>query len=94
MALNDPFWFSKQKLIKFLSVTVGNIKVCTSNPYDKYKGCYAFADSGHTLLSGVKSDINKINAQLGFALDGSIDCKKRATMPSNIIQLCCLRSVI
>ena len=34
--------------------------------------------------------IKKINAQLGFALDGSIDCKKRATMPSNIIELCYL----
>ena len=56
-------------------VSVGGVNVCT-------KGCYAFADTGHTLLSGVRSEIKQINKKLGFASDGSIDCNKRATMPS------------
>jgi hypothetical protein len=82
-------FYNFEVLFKFLSVTIGNAKVCTSNPYDKFKGCYAFADSGHTLLSGPQADINTINKQLRtfISLSGFINCNLIPQMPSKKISI-------
>jgi hypothetical protein len=46
-------------------------------------GCETIVDTGAILINGPKSEIEKLNAHLGFdSTDGSIDCEMRGKMSS------------
>ena len=68
--------------IAMQSVKVGNdLTICGG-------GCETIVDTGAILINGPKSEIEKLNAHLGFdSTDGSIDCEMRGKMPSKVLLL-------